>query len=205
MVASLPCYQARNTDAQRGDGVFEASIAALRRLNDLGYGHPGSGRTLNLVYNPSRRVPGRRNRHRSNWNIVASCGTLTASSSTACSSSTTCRSTGSWSSCCAPASTNLHAAVDRRLQPRRSGRGDVPDDTLGRLGWPPLRLRLQPDARNLPWPRANRQHIAEFDPVPPRRSAGHDRPSLPWLHGWRRLKLHGPGCRIALRPRRRGR
>jgi radical SAM/Cys-rich protein len=52
VVASLPCYSAKNVDAQRGDGVFERSIAGLRALNALGYGQPGSGRVLNLVYNP---------------------------------------------------------------------------------------------------------------------------------------------------------
>jgi radical SAM/Cys-rich protein len=52
VVASLPYFQARQTDAQRGDGVFEDSIAALRELNRLGYGQPGSGLVLNLVTNP---------------------------------------------------------------------------------------------------------------------------------------------------------
>jgi radical SAM/Cys-rich protein len=52
IVASLPCYLERNTDAQRGDGVFVKSITALRLLNSLGYGRPDSGLTLNLVYNP---------------------------------------------------------------------------------------------------------------------------------------------------------
>jgi len=52
IVASLPCYLKENTDAQRGDDVFAKSIAALRRLNDLGYGLPGSGLTLTLVFNP---------------------------------------------------------------------------------------------------------------------------------------------------------
>lgn len=52
IVASLPCYLADNTDRQRGDGVFEKSIAALRRLNALGYGQPDSGLTLTLVHNP---------------------------------------------------------------------------------------------------------------------------------------------------------
>ncbi len=52
VVASLPCYQADNVDRQRGDGVFEKSIAALQRLNALGYGVEGSGLLLNLVYNP---------------------------------------------------------------------------------------------------------------------------------------------------------
>ena len=53
VIASLPYYLAENTDAQRGDGVFEKSIRALRRLNDLGYGQPDSGLLLDLVYNPT--------------------------------------------------------------------------------------------------------------------------------------------------------
>lgn len=52
VVASLPCYSAENVDRQRGDGVFDKSIAGLQRLNALGYGKPGSGLVLNLVYNP---------------------------------------------------------------------------------------------------------------------------------------------------------
>jgi radical SAM/Cys-rich protein len=52
-VASLPCYSQENVDEQRGDGVFESSIRALRRLNDLGYAQPGSELVLNLVYNPN--------------------------------------------------------------------------------------------------------------------------------------------------------
>jgi len=52
VVASLPCYQLDNVDRQRGDGVFDKSIAALQQLNALGYGVPGSGLQLSLVYNP---------------------------------------------------------------------------------------------------------------------------------------------------------
>ena len=52
VIASLPCYLEENVDAQRGDGVFEGSLAGLRRLNALGYGRPDSGLELNLVYNP---------------------------------------------------------------------------------------------------------------------------------------------------------
>ncbi|HET6572588.1 MAG TPA: arsenosugar biosynthesis radical SAM (seleno)protein ArsS [Fimbriiglobus sp.] len=51
VVASLPCYLPTNTDRQRGDGVFDKSIEALRRLNALGYGSP-DGPPLTLVYNP---------------------------------------------------------------------------------------------------------------------------------------------------------
>jgi radical SAM/Cys-rich protein len=52
LVSSLPCYTAENTDSQRGEGVFARSVEALRMLNGVGYGHPGSGLELNLVYNP---------------------------------------------------------------------------------------------------------------------------------------------------------
>ena len=81
VVASLPCYLEENVDAQRGKGVYDRSIAGLKRLNALGYGQPGGGLssrspgsprndlapsgggsgdfpepgarlTLNLVYNP---------------------------------------------------------------------------------------------------------------------------------------------------------
>jgi radical SAM/Cys-rich protein len=52
VIASLPYYRAAQTDAQRGEGVFEKSIAALRKLNELGYGREGSGLALNLIYNP---------------------------------------------------------------------------------------------------------------------------------------------------------
>jgi radical SAM/Cys-rich protein len=51
VVASLPCYGPENVDRQRGGGVFEKSIAALKRLNALGYGR-GDGLVLDLVYNP---------------------------------------------------------------------------------------------------------------------------------------------------------
>jgi radical SAM/Cys-rich protein len=49
IVASLPCYIEENVNAQRGDGVFEKSISALKKLNAVGY---GTQLPLNLVYNP---------------------------------------------------------------------------------------------------------------------------------------------------------
>ena len=52
VVASLPCYTQDNVDKQRGKGVFARSIAGLQRLNALGYGKPGTGLQLDLVYNP---------------------------------------------------------------------------------------------------------------------------------------------------------
>ena len=52
VVCSLPHYRAPNTDRQRGAGVFEKSIGALRRLNAVGYGNGSSGLRLVLVTNP---------------------------------------------------------------------------------------------------------------------------------------------------------
>jgi radical SAM/Cys-rich protein len=52
ITASLPCYTEELVDRQRGKGVYERSIAALKRLNALGYGEAHTGLTLNLVYNP---------------------------------------------------------------------------------------------------------------------------------------------------------
>ena len=51
LIASLPCYTQENVCAQRGQGVFEPSIEAIRHLNSLGYGRADS-LPLDLVYNP---------------------------------------------------------------------------------------------------------------------------------------------------------
>ncbi|MGB0868401.1 MAG: arsenosugar biosynthesis radical SAM (seleno)protein ArsS [Flavobacteriales bacterium] len=53
VVSSLPFYKRNQTDKQRGNGVFDASIKALQMLNDVGYGVEGSGLQLDLVYNPA--------------------------------------------------------------------------------------------------------------------------------------------------------
>jgi radical SAM/Cys-rich protein len=51
IIASMPCYSAENVDAQRGEGVFDGSIAALQLLNSLGYGIDPH-LPLHLIYNP---------------------------------------------------------------------------------------------------------------------------------------------------------
>ena len=53
VISSLPYFNKSRTDRQRGDGVFEASINALKKLNAVGYGTEGSELILDLVYNPS--------------------------------------------------------------------------------------------------------------------------------------------------------
>jgi radical SAM/Cys-rich protein len=52
LVCSLPCYTAANVNKQRGNGVFDRSIAALQRLNTAGYGDEATGLVLDLVFNP---------------------------------------------------------------------------------------------------------------------------------------------------------
>jgi radical SAM/Cys-rich protein len=52
IVASLPCYSEELVDRQRGKGVYDASVRAIRMLNGLGYAREGSGLCLDLVYNP---------------------------------------------------------------------------------------------------------------------------------------------------------
>ena len=53
VISSMPHWTEGKTDKQRGDGVFDASIKALKMLNAVGYGMPGSDLKLDLVYNPS--------------------------------------------------------------------------------------------------------------------------------------------------------
>lgn len=53
VVASMPCYNEDAVDAQRGRGVYERSIQGLRELNRVGYGMPGTGLVLDLMYNPA--------------------------------------------------------------------------------------------------------------------------------------------------------
>ena len=84
VTASLPCYSPANVDRQRGDGVFDRSIAGLLRLNALGYGDPASGRVLNLVYNPQgATLPPAQGRLEDDYS--ASCWRISASASTTCS------------------------------------------------------------------------------------------------------------------------
>lgn len=59
VVASLPCYLESNVDTQRGVGAYDASIAALKMLNAVGYGAEGSTLQIDLVYNPvGAHLPG---------------------------------------------------------------------------------------------------------------------------------------------------
>jgi len=52
ITASLPCYLEDNVDKQRGTGTFNASLSALKKFNEPGYGQTESDLQLNLVFNP---------------------------------------------------------------------------------------------------------------------------------------------------------
>ena len=68
IIASLPSYAPKQTDAQRGDGVFENSILALQHLNSLGYGKDGTGLLLNLITNPvGAFLPGNQRSLETDW------------------------------------------------------------------------------------------------------------------------------------------
>lgn len=53
LISSLPYFAKNRTDSQRGEGVFDDSIEALKLLNRVGYGQPDSKHIIDLVYNPS--------------------------------------------------------------------------------------------------------------------------------------------------------
>ena len=147
VVASLPCYLEDNVDRQRGKGVFSGSIVGLRKLNALGYGRPGTGLVLNLVYNPQgpslppaqgpledayRSASPRRVRRRVQPALHA-------------------RQHADRALRLDPdlegAVQQLHDAAPGQLPRGEPRAGDVPDAALGRLAGLRLRLRLQPDAR----------------------------------------------------------
>ncbi len=146
VVASLPCYLPQNTDAQRGEGVFEKSITALRRLNAVGYGRPDSGLVLTLVYNPvgpslPPPQPGLEAAYRrelaSRYGVVFNRLFTITNMPISRFLDDLVR---------AGPRGGVHGEADRRLQPGGGGRRHVPDDALGRLGRPAVRLRFQPDA-----------------------------------------------------------
>lgn len=68
IIASLPSYAPKQTDAQRGDGVFQDSLLTLQHLNSLGYGKEGTGLLLNLITNPvGAFLPGNQHSLEKEW------------------------------------------------------------------------------------------------------------------------------------------
>ncbi|MEW6602369.1 MAG: radical SAM protein, partial [Nitrospirota bacterium] len=54
IIASLPCFSEDGVDVQRGKGTYKKAIAALKRLNSLGYAQEGTGLEIDLVFNPGK-------------------------------------------------------------------------------------------------------------------------------------------------------
>lgn len=54
IIASLPCYTREGVDGQRGQGTYDKAIAALKKLNELGYGQEGTGLEIDLMFNPAK-------------------------------------------------------------------------------------------------------------------------------------------------------
>ena len=196
VVASLPCYLPQNTDAQRGAGVFDKSITALRRLNALGYGRPESGLVLTLVYNPvgpslPPPQPGLEAAYRrelaDRYGVVFNrLFTITNM----------------------PISRFLDDLIREGrqeeymeklidgLQPGGRRRRHVPDDALRRLGRAAVRLRFQPDARSGVASRTAAAH-PRLRPGQAGRPANRHGEPLLRLHGRQRIGLPG-GHRLFL-------
>ena len=188
VIASLPSFSERQTNAQRGDGVFADSIAALRRFNELGYGAEGSGLLLHLVTNPvGAFLPGSQAALEADWKRelqrrygVAFNRLYTITNMPISRFLQFLIDSG-----------NLEAymdEVDHRVQSRGGRRADVPDDAVGGLGRAALRLRFQSDAGSGHGRRRSPDNLrrdARVARLPPHRR----RASLLRLHGRGRLEL----------------
>ena len=151
IVASLPCYLEKNVDAQRGDGVFEQSLTALRQLNDLGYGQKETELRLTLVYNPlGPSLPPSQQTLEEDYRreLRARYGV----EFTSLFAITNMPISRFLDDLLRRSIRGIHATTRRRVQSGERPRLDVSFDDFGRLGRPSLRLRFQPDA--VAWPRA---------------------------------------------------
>jgi radical SAM/Cys-rich protein len=195
VVASLPCYLEENVDGQRGDGVFQKSIAALKKLNAVGYGRE---LPLHLVYNPQgTKLPPPQAELEADYKVelrerfgIEFSGLFTITNQPIARFAEDLRQRVGL----------LSGTAGEQLQSGNGGRTDVPDDDQRRLEGRGLRLRLQPDARNAAseWPAA----------VPLGRDAGvagragdPDGRALSGLHGRQRQQLHRRGGQRWQRPR----
>jgi hypothetical protein len=146
VVASLPCYSVANVDRQRGRRRVRPQHRRPAPLNALGYGQPGSGRVLNLVYNPQGAVlpppqgPLQADYKRelaSHFGIVFN--QLYALTNMPIQRfGSTLVSKGTFP--------GLPAIAQGRLPAAQPGHRDVPQPAQRGLAGPPVRLRLQPDA-----------------------------------------------------------
>ena len=150
VVASLPSYAASQTDRQRGDGVFEQSIAALRRFNALGYGRDGIGPGAEPRHQPGRRVPaggagGARARLEARAEAPLRHRLQPAVHHHQHADQPLSRMAGALGQ---PA--GYMRELVNAFNPATVERPDVPLHAERRLGRPALRLRLQSDARSRP-------------------------------------------------------
>ncbi len=187
LVASMPCYTEENVRAQRGAGVYERSVAALRRLNALGYG-VDERRVLNLVYNPGGAfLPGGQAALEADYRreLDARFGIRFTRLLTI-----TNMPLGRFRETAPPrrAGRGIPAAPARGVQPADARRPDVPPPVERRLGRHALRLRLQPGAR-LPGEPRRAEPPAAVRPRHAGAAAHHDRRPLLRLHRRPRLVL----------------
>ncbi len=200
VVASLPSYAASQTDRQRGEGVFDASLQALRHFNALGYGRPGTGLVLNLVTNPvGAFLPANQAALERDWtrelkrryditfNRLFTITNMPISRYL------------EW----LEHSGNVAGYMEKLVQAFNPGDGerpDVPRHHLRGLGRTPVRLRFQPDAGSAGRStRAADDHGPSYDSGPLVARRGH-RPALLRLHRRRRIQLwridHGLKARL---------
>ena len=147
IVCSLPHHRMRNTDAQRGEGAFDKSIEALRRLNAAGYGKGDPERVLTLVSNPAGAwLAADQSALEQEWREslerrfgVAFDRLIALNNMPISRYLEWLEESGNFEA--------VLAAAGRFLQPGGGRRPDVPQHDLDCLGRPRLRLRLQPDAR----------------------------------------------------------
>ncbi len=146
IVASLPCYLEENVDRQRGNHVFQRSIQALRRLNDLGYGQPGSPLHLTLVFNPvgpslppdQAKLEADYRRELGNRYGIVFTRLFTITNMPISRFLDDLLKSGKYETLCRKAR--------RGIQSHDRAGTDVQDDALGRLARVSLRLRFQSDA-----------------------------------------------------------
>ena len=148
IVASMPCYSPANVDAQRGDGVFDASIRALQLLNRLGYGRDPNSLPLNLVYNPlGGSLPGPQAELEEDYKreLLAHFGIVfnalyTITNVPVSRFASYLRNNNQLR--------GLHGFVDGIVQPGGGPRADVPGHDQRELDGRGVRLRFQPDAQD---------------------------------------------------------
>ena len=197
VTASLPCYTKENVDRQRGEHVFESSILGLQKLNALGYGGERTRPRAQSRLQPARTEPAARAGPARGRLQARARGALRHRVQSAVHARQHADQALRLDADHAGAVRELHGAAALRAQPGQPRRGHVPDAGVGRLSRPPVRLRLQPDARHTA--RRRRQAAPPPDGPADRRAgrrADLGRRSL--------LRLHrGTGVELRRRARRR--